>query len=266
MASAPPPVVPSAAVAAPAYSAGAPARKKTSPWVWVAVAVVGLFVLLGVAIAGLGFYAVHKAKQAGLDTGLIQRNPGLAVAKMVVAANPDLEVLRLDEGKGLITLREKSTGKTTTVDFEAVKQGRITFRDDKGESFSINSDSGGMEMKSSSGESVKFGTGGEAKVPSWIPTYPGVKVESKYTRQGGDGEAGAFGFSTKDPVKRVLEFYNQGLKAAGLNISSQFTQENGDSPGGMITAEDGSKQRTVVVTVGTESGGTSVALTYAIKK
>ena len=265
MASARPPVVPPAAAAAPAYSA-APAGKKTSPWVWVVVAVVGLFVLIGVGIAGLGFYAVHKAKQAGLDTDLIQRNPGLAVAKMVVAANPDLEVLRLDEGKGLITLREKSTGKTTTVDFEAVKQGRITFQDEKGESFSINSGSDGMEMKSSSGESVKFGAGGEAKVPSWIPAYPGVKVEGKFTRQGGDGEAGAFGFSTKDSVKSVLEFYNSSLKGAGLNISSQFTQENGDSPGGMITAEDGSKQRTVVVTVGTESGGTSVAVTYAIKK
>ena len=240
-------------------------KKKTSPWVWVAVAVVAFFVLIVAGIAGVGFYAVHKVKQAGFDTELIKNNPGLAVVKMAVAANPDLEVLRMDERRGLITLREKSTGKTTTVDFEAVKQGRISFRDDKGESVTINSNSNGLEMKGSNGEIVNIGSG-DAKVPEWIPAYPGAKPEGKYTRQGADGEAGAFGFSTRDPVKQVLAFYNQGLKAGGLNIASQFTQESGDSPGGMITAEDGSKQRNVVVTVGTESGGTTVAVTYVIKK
>jgi nitrate reductase NapE component len=143
---------PPAAPAAPA--AAAPVRKKTSPLVWILVAVLGLFFLIGVAVVGAGFFFVHKAKQAGFDPDLMKSNPGLAITKMLTAANPDIEVVRVDDGKGLITLREKSTGKTTTVDFEAVKQGRISFTDDKGESVTFGGDGNGFEAKSSTGASV----------------------------------------------------------------------------------------------------------------
>ena len=271
---APPPAVrPPAAMSPPAGMSAPPAmpvKKRTSPLVWILVALVTVFVLIGVSVIAAGFFLVHKAKQAGLDPDLMRKNPGLAVTKMLAAVNPDIEVVRIDEGKGLITLMEKKTGKRTTVDFEAVKQGRISFKDDKGEAVTFESkgsgDSGSFQIKSSTGETFTAGAGADVQVPNWIPTYPGAKPEGKYTRHGADGDAGAFGFSTKDPVKNVLAFYSQGLKAAGLNITSQFTQEAGDSPGGMISAEGASKSRTVVVTVGTESGGTSVAVTYSIKK
>ena len=263
---APPPAPPMAAAAPPVMPGAAPVKKGTSPLVWILVAVLGLFMLIGIGIVGAGIFFVHKVKQAGFDPELMKKNPGLAVTKMIAAANPDLEVVRVDESRGVITLREKSTGKTTTVDFDAVKEGHITFKDDKGESVTFSGDSGKMEVKSSTGETFKMGSGADVKSPPWIPSYPGAQVEGKFARQGADGEAGAFGFKTQDPVKNVLAFYSQGLKAAGLNISSQFTQDSGDSPGGMLTAEDNSKQRTAVVTVGTESGATTVSVTYSVKK
>src|SRR5215468_5193572 len=68
--------------------AGAASPRKTSPIVWILVAVAGVFVLGIVGVVGTTFFVVHKAKQAGLDTDLMSRNPGLAIAKMATAFNP----------------------------------------------------------------------------------------------------------------------------------------------------------------------------------
>ena len=123
----PSPVAP--APAAPVKQA-APPRKKTSPLVWVLVGLLGLFLLVGIGVVAGGFFLVHKAKQAGLDPSLWEKNPGLAATKMITAMNPDVQVLKTDEDKGLITLRDKKTGKVYTMDFEAVKEGRIKFQEE----------------------------------------------------------------------------------------------------------------------------------------
>src|SRR5215813_11765721 len=81
-----------APAAAPSYNASAApvtAARKTSPIVWILIAVAGVFVLGIVGVMGTTFFLVHKAKQAGLDTDLMSRNPGMAIAKMVTAFNPD---------------------------------------------------------------------------------------------------------------------------------------------------------------------------------
>jgi hypothetical protein len=85
--------------------------------VYVLVAI-GILVLLGTgAVAGRGFFLVHKAKQAGLDPALWERNPELAAAKLLMAVNPDTEVVSVDE-KG---------GKIVKMNFADLKQGKITF-------------------------------------------------------------------------------------------------------------------------------------------
>src|SRR5437667_8479257 len=68
-------------VSQPGPAAMAPVVRKTSPIVWVLVAVLGLFVLGGIAVLGAGYFVIHKARQAGLDPELMRRNPGLAVSK-----------------------------------------------------------------------------------------------------------------------------------------------------------------------------------------
>ena len=85
----------------------------------------GIVVLmLGVtAMCGLaGYFIMHKAKQAGLDSGLLSKNPGYAAAKMAATMNPELETVSTDDSSGTITVREKKTGKTTTLKFDAEKK------------------------------------------------------------------------------------------------------------------------------------------------
>ena len=223
----------------------------------------GLFLLIGIGVVAGGFFLVHKAKQAGLDPSLWEKNPGLAATKMITAMNPDVQVLKTDEDKGIVTLRDKKTGKVYSIDFEAVKEGRIRLQEEGQPAVSLEAkgsgDTGSFEMKSSTGETVRFGGGAEAKVPAWVPGYPGAKPEGTFSSQGGENEGGMFAFKTGDGAKKVLGWYEQSLKGAGFTTT---ITDSGEGGGGIVTGEDASK-RTVMVTVGAEGGQTAVQVTYS---
>jgi len=232
--------------------------KKTSPIVWILLGVVGFFVLIGfVAMAGIGFLA-HKVAQ----------NPALAITKLVTAANPDIQVLSTDEGANTITLRDKRSGETMTMNFDEVKKGKIVFKGN-GQQATIQAhgegQNGTLEINSPEG-TVKFGAGAAAKTPAWVPSYPGVTTQSTFSMQGGDGSGGSFQFTTKDPAKNVLSFYEQSLKQSGFGITANITGNTDSASGGMISAEDTATKRNVVVTVGGENGETSVNVLFGTKK
>lgn len=97
--------------------APAPVAKKTTLPVWILVGVFGISLLLIVAVAGLGFYAAHKIREAG-------DNPRPAVARLMTSMNPDVEVLSTDDAKGIITVQDKKTGKTLTSTFRTSRTAR----------------------------------------------------------------------------------------------------------------------------------------------
>jgi len=241
--------------------------RKTSPLVWIVVAVLGLFVLVGIAVVGGGLFLVHKAKQAGFDTELMRNNPGLATAKLLAATNPDLEVVSTDDQRGIITIRQKSTGKIMTMNFDDMKRGKFTFKEDGKDAVTLeahgNGDTGNMQMKSGS-ESLNFGAN-QATLPAWIPAYPNSKPVSTFSMNGRDGTSASFQFQTQDAPKDVVAFYETGLKQAGFSINASSTSENGASSGGLVSADDAANKRNVVVAVGTGNKGTTVSVTYSKK-
>src|ERR1700694_1807754 len=81
--------------------------KKSNVLKWVLIGIGACFMLVVVAVVGLGLFVAQKAKQAGLDPDLIKKSPALAAAKMMVAANPDVEMVSADEGTGDHRSREK---------------------------------------------------------------------------------------------------------------------------------------------------------------
>jgi hypothetical protein len=256
--------------ASPVHSApnAAPATlRKTSPLVWILVAVLGLFVLFGIAVVGGGLFLVHKAKQAGFDPELMRNNPGLATAKLLAATNPDLEVVSTDDQRGLITIRQKSTGKTMTVNFDEMKRGKLTFREDGKNAVTLeahgNGDSGSLQMKSGS-ESLTIGAN-QAALPAWIPAYPNSKPASTFSVNSKEGTSASFQFQTQDTPKDVVAFYERGLKQTGFRINATTTSESGGSSGGLVSADDAANKRTVLVTVGTGQKGTTVSVTYSQK-
>ena len=116
-----------------------------------------------------------------------------------------------------------------------------------------------FEFKSADG-SVQIG--GAAKVPTWLPDYPGSNPKSIFSARSKDVRTGTFMFKTKDSADHVAQYYRDQLEASGLTVAATVSSASGQ----VITAEDHSKDRTVNVIVG---GGatseTSVSVTYTNK-
>jgi hypothetical protein len=223
-----------------------PAPRKTSPFVWVLVVVLGLFVLFGIGIFGAGLFVVHKMHQAGLDPELLRRNPGMAVGKMIAATNPDLDVLHTDDGAGTITVRDRRTGKVATITFDQARRGKITFteQDDHGQT-----------------ATVEFGASG--KPPAWVPEYPGSHPAYAIRGAADSGEEGGnYTYTTDDPASKVMAFYQD--KAKDLGLEAKVTTTTPDS--GMLVATRDGDNRSLTIVVGTTNEHTTVNVTYGRKR
>jgi hypothetical protein len=230
----------------PASPAGAPPSQKSNVLKWVLIGIGAFFALIVIAVVGLGLFVANKARQAGIDPGLIKRNPTLAAARMMVAANPDVEMVSADEGRQEITVRDKKSGKTYTVSFEDARDGKFVMKEDGGKS--------------------SLTVGGVAKIPAWVPDYPGSDPQGAFATRGQGAESGTFTFKTKDSSDKVVKYYDDQLKSSGMTVTSNITNQNGAESAGMLSAEDEAKHHSVIVIVGVEGNETTVAVTYATHK
>ncbi len=245
---------------------GAPAPKKTSPWIFALIGCVGLIVIAGVATVGLGYFAFNKAKEAGLDPSLLREQPALAAAKMMAAANPDIEVVDVDEDAGRITFLDKKTGKTVTMDADRIKQGELVFEGEEGEVFSVKADAaaegaGVLEMKTTEG-TYQMGVGAKAKLPSWLEEYPGTEPAGVMHQESSQQIAGAVTFTTSDSVEDVMEFYKKVFEDAGLEVN--VVQQSGTTMSAMVIGESADKTRSASAILGSGDGGSGTTgnLTY----
>jgi hypothetical protein len=228
-----------------------PVPKKVSPVVWILGGCAVIVVLGAIALTLGGLFIAHKVRQAGLDPDLLQRHPELAVVKMMVAANPDAELVRVDENRGIVTVRDKKTGKTITMNFEDIKKGKMTF-EAEGKKVEVEAhgqgDQGTLTMKTDEG-TAKFGAGA-VKLPAWLPAYQGASIQG-FSAQTATGSGGSFGFKTDDPADKVAAFYKDALEQAG------FTVEINDYPGGkLLNGRAGA--RTAVIHVMSAGSGSTV--------
>jgi hypothetical protein len=254
---------------APPPMAPPPAPKKLGPLAWILIIFGGLVALMIVAVIGIGLFAVHKLKQAGFDPELMRSNPALATAKMVTALNPDLEVVNVDDARGIIRVHDKRQNKNFLLNFEDAKHGRMVMQEEGKQAVTITAAgegaSGAVEMKSSEG-SFKIGGNAPVNLPSWVPNYPGSQPQAAFTADGADGKRVVYAFKTSDPSDKVVEFYKSGLGSGGLAVENATMSASGGNTGGMVSAKDSSGKRQAMVTVGTENGQTSVTVTYVEKK
>jgi hypothetical protein len=253
----------------PAGVPAAPAPQKSSGnkvLFWILGIVVGLMLLGFGSCAVIGFYAMHKVKQAGFDSDLMKKNPAFATAKMAATMSPDVEVVSSDESKGTIVVRDKKTGKTTTMKFDPDKKSMVIV-DENGKTTTMTTtgegENGGLEVKSSEG-SMKMGASSD-KAPDWVPAYPGSSPKNAFSASSNGEQSGSFVFTTSDAVAKVLSFYSDGLKSKGFEVSSMSTNSDGKD-GGVVSGENKAEKKSLAVTIGTEDGGTQVNVTYSFKQ
>jgi hypothetical protein len=220
--------------------AAAPVQRKTSPVVWILLGVAGIFVLCIIGLVAFGAFMVRTVAQ----------NPGLVLAKIITAANPDAEVLSTDPGSQTIRIRDRKTGKEVTLSFDDVKKGRFKI--------SATGDNGEVA-------NVEIG-GGEGKLPAWVPTYPGARAQGNITAKGessdGMGEGGVVTFTTPDPASKVTAYYQEKCKEMGMTV--ELTQVT--DTGGMVMGQDDGGRRTLHVMVAGGSGDTTLTVTYGRKR
>jgi hypothetical protein len=214
----------------------------------------------GLAVCGVGMFMLKRAvHNAGFDSDLMQKNPGLAMTKMMAAINPDAQVVSTNDRAGTITIRDKSSGKLVTMKFDPDKKTMVVVGDD-GKEVKISASDGSFTASSSDG-TVKYGAGAE-KAPSWVPIYPGATTTGTFSADSNDGSQNTFTFKTSDATSKVIAFYQEQLKSAGMNVTQML---NGDQ-GGLITGETAEKKRTITVTIGSSGEGTEGSIMAVEKK
>jgi len=222
-------------------------KKGLGPVAWVLIILGCLFLFGFIGIVGTGLFIAHKVKQAGLDPVLMSRNPGLALGKLVAAANPDAEVVNTDDSAGTMTIRDRKTGKVMKFSFDDIRNGKFNMK--------VEGDDG----------TVSIGASTDAKLPSLVPDYPGSKAAANFAITGkannGEGEGGNFTFTTSDPADKVMSFYQDKVKDLGMKM----TLTTNTPEGGMFVATDEVKERSLTVVVGRSGAETTVNLTYGVK-
>ncbi len=251
------PSQPAGQVPAGQPSVGPATPAKTSPLVWVLAGCGGLIVIVALIFGVIAYKArqfVHTA----------QHNPAYSIARLAAAANPDIEVLSTDEDKGTMTVRNKKTGETLTINLQDAAKGKFVF-EQNGKKAEINAqgsgDQGSFEVKSSEG-TVKFGT--DNKLPDWLPAYPGSTPKGVFSAQGPNGLSGTYGFTTSDSIDQVIRFYEDSLKKAGMKVTTNSMQQNGSTGFSMVSGEDPATKRKVLVTASPSQGATGVSMTFSV--
>ena len=233
-------------------------KKGLSPLAWVGIGC-GAIVVIGLIVAAVFFFWVGSKVKEAAD------NPAMAAAKLMVAANPEVELVEADDDAGTITVRNKETGEVVTVSLDEIEEGRITF-ESEGETVTMGMEEGeegegAFTVRDAEGNtSLRIGAGGEEDIPSWVPRYEDVEVQGTFQSQSEGEVTGSFSFETTDSVEEVMDHYAEAFADEDLSESGRNTYQAGGTRGGTLTGEgDG---RTVSLMLSSEGGKTTVVVTY----
>ena len=249
-------------VASPPPPPGAPAPKKgMGPLGWIAIGC-GVIALIGILALAAGGWFVKRQVDKYKD------NPTIAAAELIVRANPDLEVVSSDPKGGTLTIKNSKTGETVTMNASDIKEGKLTFKTDKGTTVvdaSQSGESGSIKVSGTDGQQVTFGGEAPKNLPAWVPVYPGSTVTGAMDVTNAEGRSVQFAISSEDPVDKVIEFYERKLGEAGLKVAKQTIDANGQHSAILTATSEGDK-RTATAMIGQQEGKTQGTITFAEKK
>jgi hypothetical protein len=243
----------------PPPAAGA---KKSSPWKWILIGCAGLFIVGCVVVGACGFFFVNRAKDFVEEASA---NPAKVAAEMAVRLNPDLELVSTDDDAETITIRDKRTGKESTVDWSAIENGQLTFESD-GETYTLDgSDAadGRIAVQNENGDTMSFGAGA-GDVPAWFPAYHNAADTNVLVNANQNGQQSTiWTFTTADNVPDVLGFYETQLESSGWEVTTSSSEMGGTSNGSLEAKQDGGAKTVnlVITKSGSEAGQAMVTYT-----
>ena len=125
-----------------------PPKKNIHPIVWILIGLAGCVLLVIIAMVAGGIYMASR----------VAENPVEAIATLVAAGNPDVEVVASNKEKKIVTFREKSTGKTVTLSIDQLNGGKISFSGEgDGKDVRVEAGPDGVRVKSADGKEIEIG-------------------------------------------------------------------------------------------------------------
>ena len=240
-----------------------PQKKGLSPLAWVGIGCLGLLVIGGIVATVITVFVVGKVKEVASE---MEEDPVATTAKLLAAANPDVELVSTDKENRTVTFRDVKTGEELTFGYDDIEKGKVTFSSGSEtaelEVATGDDGSGGLTVKTSEGTAT-FGAGGDASdIPDWVPVYPGVTPTSNFSAEGTGQYTGTFSFTSDSDVESILDFYDDQGKQAGLETKSRTTT----SEGAIWVAASSDESRGLTVMASKGGGGMEVVVSFTEKR
>lgn len=251
-------------VASPPPPPGMPApapKKGMGPLGWIAIGC-GAIVLLGILALVAGGWFVKRQVDKYKD------NPSMVAAELIVRANPDLELVSSDPEKGTMTIKNKQTGETVTLNAADIEEGKLTFETAEGKTTvdaSSSEESGSVKMSGPDGGEVTWGGEAPKDLPEWVPVYSGATVQGAMDATNAEGRTATFTLTTDDPVDDVISFYETELNGAGLKVTKNLMESDGQRSG-LLSGVSEDEKRNVTVIIGQQDGKTQATVSFQDKK
>ena len=215
---------------------GSEVKKKGMPALaWVGIGCGGIVLIGIVCVVLAGVWGYNKAKEV---TKELTSNPGKRGAELLVGMNEDLQKVSENDAAGEMTIRLKSTGEERTLKYDDIANGRFT----------------------------QFVKGDLAKVPSWVPRYPGAVDEaSAMQSENARKVSGVITFATRDSTETIQKFYED--EAGKLSLGSSSSSSLNLNKTAMLNIEFKGGKRVMNISASGESGGLlNVLVAYAEEK
>lgn len=204
-------------------------------WAWILIGMVTLAMLVVIGASVAAYMLIGKAQQAA-------KNPLSTIAQIAAAANPDIDVLDVNENTGKITVRDKKTGKTITIDGDAIKDGKIT----------IDSEDGHAEI----------GSGANMKLPDWVFLPGDAKVIGGMTGNAEKGAGGTVVFSSNESLEKLKEFYEGKYSSAGYSQTTSAMTTSGEDQALQLVFQHEDRKRNVTIGAAKNKDGVNGSIVY----
>lgn len=250
-----------------------PPKKGSNILMWILLGCGGILFLGAIAVVVVSLLIYSAAKSRGFtDTELMDENPALYSAQLIVKNDPDREFISLDKAKGTITFKDKKSGKTVTWTAKDIADGKyaVEATDEHGNVERTEVDASGgkdgkgtISIKTDKGETT---WGGTAKPPAWMPVYTGAEVLAGATQNDEDGERGGYSLKTTDTPEQVIAFYKKVFDTSGIAYKETLIQDGGVKTIMLVPSDANSAKRSATVAASNVDGATAIQVGYQEKK
>lgn len=224
----------------PQYPEAAPKKKGLPPLAWAGIGCGGLFLVAVVAIALMVGTCAKKGIQMASE---LAANPGKAAAEAMATQHPGIEKISADDTSGQMTIRLKDNGETVTLGYSELGQGNIPFKD-------------------AAGTLLPPGPGDLAKIPAWVPRYPGATGERAIFHDEDPVRIrGMITAKTTDSSEAISKFFEAEATKLSLNSSGSSSLNFNGSNTLQITYRGG-KRELVVIAFGKSGDPLVIQTTY----